>query len=168
MKKDLHFNSKTIHGGQAPDDSTGAVMQPVFMTSTYAQKRPGDHKGYEYSRGANPTRTALENNLKELEEGFAAYTFSSGLAAIDAVLRLLKPGDHVIANDNVYGGSYRLFTRLFQQYGITFSFVDMNNVESITSIISANTKLVWIETPTNPLMKISDIHEISKAVKKVN
>lgn len=168
MKKALRFNSKTIHGGQAPEEATGAVMPPVFFTSTYAQKTPGVHKGFAYSRGENPTRTALEKNLATLENGSDAFTFGSGIAAIDAVLRILKPGDHVIANDNVYGGTYRLFTKLFSQYGLDFSFINMESPTSLEEVVTKKTKLVWIETPSNPLMKISDIAQITSLVKKKN
>lgn len=168
MKKELRFNSKTIHGGQAPEEATGAVMPPVFFTSTYAQKTPGVHKGFAYSRGENPTRTALEKNLATLENGSDAFTFGSGIAAIDAVLRILKPGDHVIANDNVYGGTYRLFTKLFSQYGLDFSFINLESPTSLEEVVTEKTKLVWIETPSNPLMKISDIAKITNLVKKKN
>ena len=161
----MKFNTKTIHGGQKPEETTGSVMPPVFLTSTYAQSSPGTHKGYEYSRAANPTRTALENNFAAIENGTHGFAFSSGLSAIDAVLKLLNPGDEVIAGDDLYGGSYRMFTRLFQKYGLKFHYVDMNEVENVTAVVSEKTQLVWIETPTNPLMKIADIEEITKAVK---
>lgn len=161
----MEFNTKTIHGGQKHEEATGSVMPPIFQTSTYAQSSPGVHKGYEYSRAANPTRTALENSFAAIENGTHGFAFSSGLSAIDCVLRLLNPGDEIIAGDDLYGGSYRMFVRLFQKYGLKFHFVDMNEVENVTSKITENTKLVWLETPTNPLMKIADIEEISKAVK---
>lgn len=161
----MKFNTKTIHGGQKPEEATGSVMPPIFQTSTYAQASPGVHKGYEYSRAANPTRTALEKNLAAIENGSHGFAFSSGLSAIDAVLKLLNPGDEIIASDDLYGGSYRMFTKLFDKYGLTFHFVDMTEVSKVTDKISENTKLVWIETPTNPLMKIADIKEISNAVK---
>ena len=164
----MKFNTKTIHGGQKHEETTGSVMTPVFLTSTYAQESPGVHKGYEYSRGANPTRTALENSFAALENGTHGFAFSSGLAAIDCVLRLLKPGDEIIAGDDLYGGTYRMFTRLFQKYGLEFCFVDMNVVDNVASAITDKTKLIWIETPTNPLMKIADIEAISSAVKNVN
>ena len=164
----MKFNTKTIHGGQEFESATGSVMPPIFQTSTYAQTSPGKHKGYQYSRAANPTRTALENNLAVLENGSHGFAFSSGLAAIDCVLRLLKPGDEVIAGDDLYGGSYRMFTKLFHKYGLEFSYVDMNDVRNVTNKISEKTKLVWIETPTNPLMKIADIKEISIEVKSIN
>lgn len=161
----MKFNTKTIHGGQEHEEATGAVMPPIFQTSTYAQSSPGVNKGYAYSRAANPTRTALEKAFAALENGTHGFAFSSGLAAIDCVLRTLKPDDEVIAGDDIYGGSYRLFTRLFQKNGLKFQFVDMDEVSNVTNAISENTKLIWIETPTNPLMKIADIEEITKAVK---
>lgn len=161
----MKFNTKTIHGGQKHEEATGAVMTPIFQTSTYAQTSPGVNKGYEYSRASNPTRTALENAFAALENGTHGFAFSSGLAAIDCVLRTLNPGDEVIAGDDIYGGSYRMFTRLFQKYGLKFQFVDMNEIANVVDAISENTKLIWIETPTNPLMKIADIEEITKAVK---
>lgn len=164
----MKFNTKTIHGGQSPEETTGSVMPPVFLTSTYAQSSPGTHKGYEYSRAANPTRTALEDNFAAIENGTHGFAFSSGLSAIDCVLKLLNPGDEVIAGDDLYGGSYRMFTRLFKKYGLTFHFVDMTEVGSVTEKITSNTKLVWLETPTNPLMKIADIEEITKAVKNAD
>lgn len=164
----MKFNTKTIHGGQKHDVGTGAVMTPIYQTSTYAQTSPGEHKGYAYSRTANPTRTALENNFASLENGTHGFAFSSGLSAIDCVLRLLNPGDEVITGDDLYGGTYRMFTKLFQKYGLKFKFVDMDSVINITDGISDKTKLIWLETPTNPLMKISDIEAISKAVKAAN
>ncbi|WP_299669922.1 cystathionine gamma-synthase [uncultured Polaribacter sp.] len=164
----MKFNTKTIHGGQNPEETTGAVMPPVFMTSTYAQSSPGVHKGYEYSRGGNPTRTALEDNLAAIENGTHGFAFASGLAAIDCVLRTLNPGDEIIAGDDLYGGTYRMFTRLFKKYGLEFTHVDMNSVDNISNAITERTKLVWIETPTNPLMKIADIEAICSVVKDVN
>ena len=164
----MKFNTKAIHGGQKHEESTGAVMTPIFQTSTYAQASPGVHKGYEYSRGANPTRTALENSFAALENGTHGFAFASGLAAIDCVLRTLKPGDEVIAGDDIYGGTYRMFMRLFKNYGLNFQFVNMDEIANVTNAISNNTKLIWIETPTNPLMKIADIAAITKAVKTKN
>ena len=163
----MKFNTKTIHGGQKCDPSTGAVMTPIFQTSTYAQSSPGQHKGYEYSRAANPTRTALENAFASIENGTHGFAFSSGLSAIDCVLRTLNPGDEVIAGDDLYGGTYRMFTKMFQKFGLKFSYVDMNEASNVVSAISENTKLIWIETPTNPLMKIAGIEEITKAVKAI-
>src|SRR5690606_22745982 len=151
----MKFNTKTIHGGQHHEEATGAVMPPVFQTSTFAQKSPGVLiNGYEYSRGANPTRTALENALASIENGARGLAFSSGLAATDCVMKLLKPNDEVIAMDDLYGGTYRMFTRIYQDMGIKFHFVDMNDLDKFKSLINDNTKLVWVETPTNPLMKV--------------
>jgi len=163
----MKFNTKTIHGGQKPEEATGAVMPPIFQTSTYAQSSPGVNKGYAYSRSANPTRTALENAFAALENGTHGFAFSSGLSAIDCVLRTLNPGDEVIAGDDIYGGTYRMFTNMFEKYGLKFRYVDMNEVTNVTNAISEKTKLIWIETPTNPLMKIADIEEITKAVKNI-
>jgi len=164
----MKFNTKTIHGGQQPEKSSGAVIPPVFLSSTYAQSSPGDHKGYSYSRGGNPTRTALEDSFAAIESGTHGFAFSSGLSAIDCVLRLLHPGDEIITGDDLYGGTYRLFTKLFKKYGLIFTFVDISDTESITNAISERTKLVWLETPTNPIMKIADIQAISTAVKERN
>lgn len=164
----MKFNTKTIHGGQQHDPATGAVMPPVYQTSTFAQKSPGVHGGYEYSRAANPTRTALENALASIENGARGLAFSSGLAATDCVMKLLKPGDEVIAMDDLYGGTYRMFTRIYQDMGIKFHFVDMNDLEKFRSLINGNTKLVWVETPTNPLMKLADIAAIAKIAKENN
>lgn len=164
----MKFNTKTIHGGQQVDPSTGAVMPPVYHTSTFAQESPGKHSGYEYSRAANPTRTALENALASIENGARGLAFSSGLAATDCVMRTLKPGDEVIAMDDLYGGTYRMFTRIYQDMGIKFHFVDMNDLEKFESHITENTRLVWVETPTNPLMKLADIAAIATITKKRN
>ena len=164
----MKFNTKTIHGGQHHDPATGAVMPPIYQTSTYAQSSPGKHKGYEYSRAANPTRTALEANLASIENGTHGFAFASGLSAIDCVLRLLNPGDEVIAGDDLYGGSYRMFTRLFKKYGLKFHFVNTESAQNIEKYINKNTKLIWLETPTNPLMKIADIALISKLIKGVD
>ncbi|WLD23961.1 cystathionine gamma-synthase [Flavobacterium dauae] len=164
----MKFNTKVIHGGQHHDPSTGAVMPPVYHTSTFAQTSPGVHTGYEYSRADNPTRTALEHALESIENGARGLAFSSGLAAIDCVMRLLKPNDEVIAMDDLYGGTYRLFTRFYQDLGIKFHFIDMNNLALFESKINDKTKLVWIETPTNPLMKLADIEAIAKITKKHN
>ena len=166
----MKFNTKVIHGGQHHDPSTGAVMPPVYQTSTFVQKSPGQpiNPDYEYSRAANPTRTALENALASIENGVRGLAFSSGLAATDCVLRSLKAGDEVIAMDDLYGGTYRMFTRIYKDSGIIFHFIDMNNLEKFESLINENTKLVWVETPTNPLMKLADIAEIAKITKKNN
>ncbi len=163
----MKFNTKTIHGGQHHDPSTGAVMPPVYQTSTYVQESPGKPVGdYEYSRAANPTRTALENALASLEGGAKGLAFSSGLAATDCLLRGLKAGDEVIAMDDLYGGTYRMFTRIYKDSGIKFHFIDLTDLPKLESLISENTKLVWVETPTNPLMKLADIAEIAKVTKK--
>lgn len=162
----MKFNTKVIHGGQTHEPSTGAVMPPIFQTSTYAQSSPGKHKGYEYSRTANPTRTALENSLASIENGRFGLAFGSGLAAIDAVIKLLDPGDEVISTNDLYGGSYRIFTKIFQKYGIKFHFVGMQDVKAIEGKINANTKLIWVETPTNPMMNIIDIVAVSEIAKK--
>ena len=164
----MKFNTKVIHGGQQPDPTTGAVMPPVYHTSTFAQTSPGVHTGYEYSRADNPTRTALEHALESIENGARGLAFSSGLAAIDCVMRLLKPNDEVIAMDDLYGGTYRLFTRFYQDLGIKFHFINMNDLELFQSKINDKTKLVWIETPTNPLMKLADIEAIAQITKKHN
>ena len=158
----IKFNTKTIHGGQSPDPAYGAVMPPVYLTSTYAQSTPGGHKGYEYSRTHNPTRTALENALASIEDGARGLCFGSGMAAIDAVLKLLSPGDEVISTNDLYGGSYRLFTKVFANYGIRFHFVDMQNPEHVAEKINEKTKLIWVETPTNPMMNIVDVQAITK------
>lgn len=164
--KDLKFNSKTIHGGQSPDKAYGAVMPPIYQTSTYAQTTPGGHMGYEYSRSANPTRTALENALASIENGNFGLAFASGLAAIDAVIKLLNPGDEVISTNDLYGGSYRLFKKIFEKYGITFHFIGMQDVATIETYVTKNTKLLWVETPTNPMMNIIDIKAVAALAKR--
>jgi len=165
MKKKLHFNSATIHGGQEHDKAYGAVMPPIYQTSTYAQSTPGEHKGFEYSRTHNPTRLALERSLASIESGKYGFAFSSGLAAIDAVLKLLRPGDEIISTNDLYGGSYRLFRKIFEDYGLKFQFISMNNLDNFNSVINKKTKLIWIETPTNPMMNIIDIKAIVSLVK---
>jgi len=162
----MHFNSKTIHGGQEPDQAYGAVMPPIYQTSTYAQTTPGDHKGFEYSRTHNPTRQALERALASIESGDYGFAFGSGLAAMDAVLKLLKPGDEVISTDDLYGGSYRLFTKIFEDFGIQFHFVNMSNPMALEAGITSKTKMVWVETPTNPMMNIIDIKAMAQLCKK--
>ncbi|WP_054852468.1 cystathionine gamma-synthase [Olleya sp. ITB9] len=162
----MKFNTKTIHGGQKPDPAYGAVMPPIYQTSTYAQTTPGGHKGFEYSRTHNPTRQALENAFASLENGSYGLAFGSGLAAIDAVLKLLKSGDEVISTNDLYGGTYRLFTKIFENFGIKFHFVGMNQASNIEQYINKNTKLIWVETPTNPMMNIIDISETAKIAKK--
>ena len=162
----IKFNTKVIHGGQEPDKAYGAVMPPIYQTSTYAQASPGEHQGFAYSRSANPTRSALEKSLASIENGNYGMAFGSGLAAIDAVLKLLSPGDEVISTDDLYGGSYRLFKKIFEKYGIVFHFVGMQEPAAIEAYITANTKLIWVETPTNPMMNILDIKEIGVLAKK--
>ncbi|MHB1106198.1 MAG: cystathionine gamma-synthase [Lutibacter sp.] len=162
----MKFNTKTIHGNQEHDPSTGAVMPPIYQTSTYAQTSPGVHKGYEYSRTANPTRTAVENAFASIENGKFGLAFGSGLAAIDCVMKLLSPGDEVISTNDLYGGSYRIFTKIFENYGIKFHFIGMENADNIEHYISEKTKLIWVETPTNPMMNIIDIAAVSAVAKK--
>ena len=165
----MKFNTKVIHGNQHHDPSTGAVMPPVYQTSTFVQTSPGvPLNEYEYSRAANPTRTALEQALASIENGVRGLAFASGLAATDSVMKLLKPGDEVIAMDDLYGGTYRMFARIYQEYGIKFHFIDMTDYAAFEAAINGNTKLVWVETPTNPLMKLADIAEIAKITKKHN
>ena len=162
----MKFGTKVIHAGIQPDPSTGAVMTPIFQTSTYAQEAPGQHKGYEYARTQNPTRSALEANLAALENGKTAICFSSGLAAMDAIIRLLNPGDEVISTNDLYGGSYRQLVRVHQRYGIQSRFLDMNNLTELESSINAKTRLLWIETPTNPMLNVVDIAAVCAIAKK--
>ena len=167
MAKDkLKFNSRTIHGGQEPDKAYGSVMPPVYLTSTYAQSKPGAHLGYEYSRSHNPTRTALEQSLASIESGNHALAFASGMAAIDAVIKLLSPGDEVISTNDLYGGTYRIFTKVFSHYGVKFHFVPMGDIDEVKKHINNNTKLLWVETPTNPLMQVIDIKAMSILAKE--
>src|SRR5690606_6579321 len=165
-KKELGFNSLTVHGGQQPDKAYGAVMAPIYQTSTYAQTTPGGHRGYAYSRSGNPTRSALEHSLASIEQGTHGFAFASGLAAMDAVLKLLVPGDGVLATSDLYGGSYRLFKKVFEKYGITFDFVNMRELSSLESVRDERTKLIWVETPTNPLMNLVDIVEVARFTKE--
>ena len=165
MKEELHFNTATIHGGQSPDKAYGAVMPPIYQTSTYAQRSPGKHKGFEYSRTHNPTREALEKSLASIESGNFAFAFGSGLAAMDAVLKTLKPGDEIISTDDLYGGSYRLFTKIFKDFGLKFHFVSMHDTKNISNVLNDKTRLIWIETPTNPMMNIIDIKSVVDLVK---
>ena len=164
-EKALKFNTKTIHGGQHPDKAYGAVMPPIYQTSTYAQSTPGKHQGFEYSRSANPTRTALENSLASIENGEFGLAFGSGLAAIDAVIKLLDPGDEVISTNDLYGGSYRIFKQIFEKYGIAFHFIGMQDVDTIAGHVNDKTRLIWVETPTNPMMNVIDIVAVSKLAK---
>ncbi|WP_087093137.1 cystathionine gamma-synthase [Elizabethkingia anophelis] len=161
----MKFNTKVIHGNQHAEPHTGSVNVPVFLTSTFAQKSPGQLRaGYEYSRGANPTRQALEDALASIENGARGLAFGSGLAAIDCVLKLLNPGDEVIAVDDLYGGTYRMFTRLFEKYQLKFTFVNFDDVSKIAELINDKTKLIWLETPTNPLMKLVDIKAVADLI----
>ena len=162
----MKFATKTIHAGQKTDPSTGAIMTPIYQTSTYKQDSPGDFKGYEYSRTGNPTRTALENNLAALENGKYGLCFGSGLAAIDAIIKLLKPGDEVISTNDLYGGTYRIFNSIFENYGIKFHFIGMDDSSQIKSHINENTKMLWAETPTNPMLNIIDINKLSSISKE--
>ncbi len=167
-EKDMKFGTKAIHAGLAPDSATGAIMTPIYQTSTYVQDGVGQHKGYEYSRTLNPTRHALEKNLAAIENGKFGACFGSGLAAMDCVIKMLNPGDEVISTNDLYGGSYRIFTTIFEKYGIKFHFVSMHNTDAIKEKINSNTKLIWVETPTNPMMNIIDIEEVSKIAKNNN
>ena len=166
MKKKMKFNTKAIHGGQILDPAYNSVMTPIYQTSTYAQSSPGKHKGYEYSRTHNPTRTNLENAIASLENGKYGLAFSSGLAAIDALIKTLNPGDEVISTNDLYGGSYRLFKRIFQKYNLKFHFVNMEDIKNIENKITKKTKLIWVETPTNPMMNIIDIKSLARLSKK--
>jgi cystathionine gamma-lyase len=160
--KNMKFGTKAIHAGQEPDPSTGAIMTPIYQTSTYVQESPGKHKGYAYARGKNPTRVALEKCIAALENAKHGLCFSSGQGAEDAIIKLLRPGDEVIATDDLYGGSYRMFTKIFAHYGIVFHFVNMHDANEIKKHLNAKTKMLWVETPTNPLMKIIDIKACAK------
>jgi cystathionine gamma-lyase len=166
--KDMKFGTKAIHAGVHPDESTGAIMTPIYQTSTYVQESPGVNKGYGYARGKNPTREALQSNIAALENGKHCVCFSSGVAATDAVLKLLSPGDEVITGDDLYGGTYRLFTKIYEKFGIKFHFIDLTNAENVQQYINANTKVIWAETPTNPTMQIIDIEAVAKIAKANN
>jgi cystathionine gamma-lyase/cystathionine beta-lyase len=164
----MKFGTKAIHAGQEPDPTTGAIMTPIFQTSTYWQESPGNHKGYAYARGKNPTRKALEDCMAALENAEFGLAFSSGMGATDTVMKLLKPGDEVITGNDLYGGSYRMFTQIFAQYGIKFHFIDLNDAANISNYVTENTKLIWIETPTNPTMRIVDISAAATIAKSNN
>lgn len=164
--KNLKFNTLTIHGGQKPDPSTGAVMPPIYQTSTYAQSAPGEHKGYQYSRTQNPTRHALEKSIASIEDGEFGLAFGSGLAAIDCVIKTLKHGDEVVSTNDLYGGTYRLFTKIFEPLGIKFHFIGMADAAKVEEFVNENTKLIWVETPTNPMMNIIDIKAMARIAKR--
>lgn len=165
--KSNFFGTNAIHGGQHPDPSTGAVMPPIYQTSTYAQVSPGDHQGYEYSRTGNPTRSALEASLCSIENGSYAMGFSSGLAAVDACIKLLSPGDEVISTNDLYGGTYRQFVQVYEKYGIVFHFVSMSDHFEIESKVSNKTKMIWLETPTNPMLNVIDIVKVSEISRRI-
>lgn len=164
----MRFNTKTIHAGQKPEETSGAVMPPIFQTSTYVQEAPNVNKGYDYARVGNPTRTALEKLIAGLEEAEECACFASGCAAMDAIMKMFRPGDHIIASNDLYGGSYRLFTEVFEPYGIRYSFVDMTDQETVANAITDQTRLIWIETPTNPLLRIVDIKKITDLARQYN
>ncbi len=164
----MKFNTKTIHGGQIKEKAYGAVMPPIYQTSTYSQKSPGEHSGYEYSRTQNPTRHALERSIASLENAKYGLAFSSGLSAIDAIMKLFSPGDEIISTNDLYGGSYRLFEKVFKKFGLKFVFTDLRNLNEIENLISSKTKLIWVETPTNPMINIVDIEDLSKICKTNN
>lgn len=160
---EYHLDTLAIHAGQDPDPATGAIMTPIYQTSTFVQRAPGEHQGYEYSRSGNPTRTALETLIAALEGGKYGLAFASGLAAIDTIMRLFNPGDHVIAGNDVYGGTYRLFERVLRRYGLTFSWIDLSDLAALRSAVTDKTRLIWLETPTNPLMSLVDIRAVCEA-----
>ena len=164
----MKFGTKAVHAGVEPDAGTGAIMTPIFQTSTYVQAAPGDHKGYEYARTHNPTRSALQQSLAVLEGGTEGLVYASGMAAVDAILKLLRPGDEVISTNDLYGGTYRIFTKIFEPFGIKFRFIGMQDVALLEDAISDCTKLIWIETPTNPLMNIIDIEAVTLIARKHN
>lgn len=164
----MKFGTKAVHAGVAPDPSTGAIMTPIFQTSTYVQEEPAKHKGFAYARGANPTRQTLQKSLAALENGKFALCFSSGMGATDAVIKLLNPGDEVITSNDLYGGSYRMFKRVYERFGIKFHFIDLTNASAITSYINSKTKLIWLETPSNPLMNVIDIKACVEIARKQN
>jgi len=161
IPREQHFQTLAVHAGVEPDPGTGAVMTPIYQTSTYAQDSPGEHKGYEYSRTDNPTRSALQDAVAILEGGKYGLAFASGMAAIDSLLRLFNPGDHIVCGNDVYGGTFRLFDEVFAKYGISFTYVDSSDIDQIQSAISKDTRLIWLETPTNPLLRLTDIEAVS-------
>lgn len=162
----MKFATKAIHSGLSADPTTGAIMTPIYQTSTFVQQSPGKHKGYEYARTQNPTRDALERNLAALENGSHGLCFASGMAAIDTIIKLFKPGDEIISANDLYGGTYRLFTKVFEPYGIKFHFVSMKDKDSIESVVNKNTKMIWLETPTNPMISIIDLKMVAEVAKK--
>ncbi len=164
----MKFNTKTIHGGQIKEKAYGAVMPPIYQTSTYSQKSPGEHSGYEYSRTQNPTRHALERSIASLENAKYGLAFSSGLSAIDAVMKLFSPGDEIISTNDLYGGSYRLFNKIYAKFGLKFIFTDLRNLKQTDKLVTNKTKLIWVETPTNPMINIIDIKGLSKICKSNN
>ncbi|MFN5680715.1 MAG: cystathionine gamma-synthase [Flavobacteriia bacterium] len=164
----MKFATKAIHAGVHPDPATGAIMTPIYQTSTYVQEGVGNHKGYEYSRTLNPTRHALEKNIAAIENGKHGACFGSGLAAIDCVIKMLNPGDEIISTNDLYGGSYRIFNTIFAKYGLIFHFVDMQDPAAVAALVNENTKLIWVETPTNPMMNIIDIKAMADIAKKAN
>src|SRR6188768_79404 len=153
----MKFGTKAVHAGVEPDPSTGAIMTPIYQTSTYVQESPAKHKGYAYARGANPTRNSLQKSIAALENGKFGICFSSGMGATDAVIKLLSPGDEVITSNDLYGGSYRMFRRVYEKFGIKFHFIDVSDPANISSLVNAKTRMIWLETPSNPLMRITDI-----------
>ncbi|MEY4930975.1 MAG: hypothetical protein RI909_1699, partial [Bacteroidota bacterium] len=162
----MKFGTKAVHAGVEPDPSTGAIMTPIYQTSTYVQESPAKHKGYAYARGANPTRNALQKSIAALENGKYGICFSSGMGATDAVIKLLSPGDEVITSNDLYGGSYRMFKRVYEKFGIKFHFIDLTDINNIAPYINEKTKLMWLETPSNPLMRIIDIRACVELAKK--
>ena len=162
------LGTRAVHAGQQPDPSTGAIMPPVYFTSTYVQDAPGDHKGYEYARVSNPTRTALEGNLAALEGAEHCIAFSSGMASIDALLKTFRPGDHILSTNDLYGGTFRLMTQVFEPFGLNFTFADLTDVDAVAEAITPNTRLLWIETPTNPLLRVFDIAALSELAHRTN
>ena len=160
----MKFSTKVIHSGLKTDPATGAIITPIYQTSTYVQKKPGDNLGYEYSRTKNPTRSALETSISQIEDGKYGICYSSGMGAADAVVKLLKPGDEIIANKDIYGGTYRMFEQVFKNFGLHFKYTDLTDCNNVSKSISSNTKMIWIESPSNPLMDIIDINKIKTMV----